>query len=517
MILLNRAKRNYLFTLLAVLSMNTYSTNSYLPPDFADANRLAKIQKLFPKIDDMYRSFAEKNHVPGYAFGIMVDGKLIYTGSGGYSNLETKQLASPQSMFRIASMTKSFTALAILQLRDDGKLQLDDPVSQYVPEIKEQRLTQDGPIITIRNLLIHAAGLPQDDPWGDRQLSMSKGELQTLVADGVSFANTPGVAYEYSNLGYSLLGMVITKASGMPYQEYIAKTIWQPLAMQDSGWEFAKIPPGQLAQGYKWFDNQWHKEELLNDGTFGAMGGMITSIESFSHYVALHQMAWPPRDESEQGLIKRRTLREMHQPSHFVELDLKHHFLDGEQCPLAKAYGYGLTWTQDCEKKNYVGHSGGLPGFGSNWLMLPDYGIAVIFFANNTYTFAAQINMYVSHRIVKDAELQPRQIPLSPLLQERQTELMKLLPTWEGAEASRIFAMNFFLDSSITARKKESDRLFKKAGKIIQVNKMIPENQLRGHFIIHCEQVDLKVQFTLTPEKIPLIQEYEITEVTKTA
>src|SRR6202023_1605842 len=102
-----------------------------------------------PIIDSIYKQYAEKNHFPGYAFGIMVDGQLIYTGSGGYTDIKKHTPVTPQSLFRIASMTKSFTAMAILKLRDEGKLKLDDPVYLYIPEIKNQKLTHDPPVITI--------------------------------------------------------------------------------------------------------------------------------------------------------------------------------------------------------------------------------------------------------------------------------------------------------------------------------------------------------------------------------
>jgi CubicO group peptidase (beta-lactamase class C family) len=131
---------------------------SYLPPSFKDSDRLAKIHAVLPEIDEMYKEYAEKNHFPGYAYGIMVDGQLVYSRAGGFINLDKKTPATAQSMFRIASITKSFTAIAILRLRDENKLKLDDPVYIYIPEIKDQQLTADASVITIRDLLTHSAG-----------------------------------------------------------------------------------------------------------------------------------------------------------------------------------------------------------------------------------------------------------------------------------------------------------------------------------------------------------------------
>src|SRR5437773_1847494 len=115
----------------------------------------------FPVIDSLYKAYAAKNHIPGVAYGIVADGKLVHTGTFGYQDAGKKTPVTAHSVFRIASMTKSFTAMAILSLRDAGKLNLDDPVYKYIPEIRQiHPLTDDSPPITIRHLLTHSAGFP---------------------------------------------------------------------------------------------------------------------------------------------------------------------------------------------------------------------------------------------------------------------------------------------------------------------------------------------------------------------
>ena len=145
---------------------------SYKPAVFTDPDRMEKIKKAFPAIDSIYKKYAADNHFPGLAFGLVVDGKLVYTGNYGYTDVEKKIPVTSSSLFRIASMSKSFTAMAILKLRDEGKLNLDDPAYQYIPELKNLKYpTADAPPITIRHLLTHGAGFPEDNPWGDRQLA----------------------------------------------------------------------------------------------------------------------------------------------------------------------------------------------------------------------------------------------------------------------------------------------------------------------------------------------------------
>ena len=134
--------------------------------------------------------------------------------------------------FRIASMTKSFTALAILKLRDEGKLSLDDLAEKWVPELAGLTYpTTDSQRLTIRLLMSHATGFPEDNPWGDQQLAVTDEEMSKMMRAGIPFSNAPGVAYEYSNYGFAILGRIVTKASGMPYRRYVQENILKPLGM----------------------------------------------------------------------------------------------------------------------------------------------------------------------------------------------------------------------------------------------------------------------------------------------
>lgn len=496
---------------LIVGKANTQSNPNalYAPPVFTDLQRAEKIKAIAPVIKKMYADFAQANHFPGYAYGIMVDGELVVIGNNGYTDIEQKIPATTSSMFRIASMSKSFTAMAITKLRDNGKLKLDDPVSMYIPEFAGQGLTKDAGEITIRQLLTHAAGFPEDNPWGDRQLADTDEELIALVKKGISFSNANGIAYEYSNLGFATLGLIIKRVTGIPYSEYIQTQIWRRLGMQAS-WEYSKVPAQQLAKGYRWINNNWREEALLHDGIYGAMGGMITSIESFAKYVALHQQAWPARNNAENIIINRSTIREMQQPWNFNSLSPNFKYSDGRICPTTSAYGYGLAVLRDCDNKYMVGHSGGLPGFGSNWRILPDYGIGVLLFANVTYAPTSAINLRVIDTLIKLAGLKPRALPASSILTQRRNEIVKLLPNFANAKQSGIFADNFFLDYFTDSLKKEATVIFDKIGKVISVESVNPENQLRGSFIIVCEKGKAQVSFTLTPENPGLIQEYHI-------
>ncbi|GAB3330924.1 serine hydrolase domain-containing protein [Larkinella ripae] len=481
---------------------------------FADPQRLEKIKAVLPALENLYRDYAAANHFPGLAFGLVVDGQLVHSGGFGFTDVAKKTAATPQSLFRIASMSKSVTTMAILKLRDEGKLRLDDPAYRYLPELKKlSYLTADSPLITIRNLMTHSAGFPEDNPWGDRQLDDSPADLTRLIAGGLSLSNVPGVAYEYSNLGFAMLGAIITKVSGKPYQQYIDDAIFKPLGMTHTVWEYAKIPPEQLAHGYRWLNNEWVEEPLLHDGSYGAMGGLITSIEDFSKYMAFHASAWPARSEAERPPVKRSSVREMQQPSTFNNLAATFKYPNGRACPMVSSYGYGLRWSRDCEGRVYVGHTGGLPGFGSQWWIMPDYGIGVVAYGNLTYASMGSVNWAVLDTLITTAGLKPRVIPVSKLLAQRKSDLVQLLPDWTEAAGSNLFAENFFPDRSLENRRKVVQDLYAKAGKIIRIGELVAENQLRGRFWIEGEKTTIEVFFTLTPEKPALIQQLDFREI----
>ena len=204
--------------LLAVLiSVAVAASARYPPPRFTDPDRVAKLQSAMPEIDRRFRAYATDKKIPGMIWGVVIDGQLAHLGTFGVRDRVSQAPVTPDTAFRIASMTKSFTALAVLKLRDDGRLSLEDPVARWIPAFaRMERPTRDTPPLTIRQLLSHSAGFPEDNPWGDQQLSATDAMMDDWLARGIPFSTPPGTRYEYSNYAFGLLGRVVTKASGVP-------------------------------------------------------------------------------------------------------------------------------------------------------------------------------------------------------------------------------------------------------------------------------------------------------------
>ncbi len=511
-------KKIYHFLASVTLLINGFAAHgqTYRPAVFTEPDRLKKIEADYPLIDRLYKEYAETNHWPGMVYGIVVDGKLVHTGSLGYTDIKARIPADSKSDFRIASMTKSLTAMAILKLRDEGKLKLDDPVYVYIPEMKRiHYLTKDATPITIRHLLTHASGYPEDNPWGDRQLAITDEELVAFFKKGVSFSHNPGLSFEYSNLNFATLGYIIKKVSGKTYENYITENIIKPLGMTHTYWEYDKVPKEKLAHGYRWLDNKWVEQPLLHDGAYGAMGGLITTIEDWARYMAIHLDAWPSRDDAETSPVKRSSIREMQYPWDISYVDVNKDTPKRSPCAIAGAYGYGLGWLKDCEDRIYISHTGGLPGFGSNWKIMPEFGIGVVCFANLTYAGTSAANNHVLDSLLTLTDIKPRQLPPSAILNQRKNELVKIISDWEKAKASGIFAFNFFMDYFPDKLKAEADSAFTLVGKIISIGQVIPENELRGYFIMEGETANIKISFTLSPENLPLIQYYQLEVVKK--
>ncbi len=481
-------------------------TESYKPPVFANDNRREKIKGIIPEMQQMIEDHALTNNIPGIAYGIVVDDDLVVASATGLINLENQVPATTKSSFRIASMTKSFTAMAIMKLRDEGKLSLNDPVAQYIDVTAGlEYLTDDSPPIDIENLLTMTAGFPEDNPWGDRQLAETDQMLMDLVAEGISFSNPTSYRYEYSNTGYALLGNIISRVSGKPYQEYIRENLLQPLGMEHTYWEYENVPAEKLAAGYRWEDEQWKFEPMLHDGSYGSMGGLITSIEDFSKYVSFHLSAWPPRSGDDSGPVKRSTLREMHTPQ-FSRLNPDAIDLNDDPCATISGYGYGLSALMDCHQFKWVSHGGALPGFGSNYVFFPEYGVGIMAFCNLTYT-----SPYPAKKIMKllfeTIELEPRLLPASDILLERQEQVAQLIQHWDKDRETEILAENFYLDKSRDQRISEVQVVLDKAGAVQGMEKIKPLNQLRGSFKLKTENGNIHIYFTLSPEKNPKVQQ----------
>lgn len=493
--------------LAATLPAQAGPLSSIAPPArFSDAARVDKLRAAFPAIDSLIDGFAAQRRVPGYAYGIIIDGRLEHVVAGGIRDLRTQARVDTATVFRIASMSKSFAALAVLQLRDEGKLSLDAPAERYVPELAGLRGgTGDAPRITVRHLLTHSAGFPEDNPWGDQQLDATESAFSAMMRRGIPFSTSPGTAYEYSNFGFAILGRVVSNASGMPYARYLRERILLPLGMTSTTLESGEIPPDRLAHGYRLQDGEWLLEPPLPDGAFGVMGGMLTTAADLSRWVAFLLDAWPPRDGPETGPVRRSSVREMQQVQRYAGASV---LAGADVLTLATGgYGYGLFVGQDCLFRHWVSHTGGLPGYGSIMKWLPEHGVGIIAMGSLTYTSWTPTIDQALARLERTGALQPRQPQPAPVLETRRAQVTRLVQQWSAPLADSVAAMNLFRDEPAERRRVQIARLRDEAGGDCRSEgPFVVENALRGRWRLRCARGDLLVRITLAPTEPAQVQ-----------
>ncbi|HEX9939979.1 MAG TPA: serine hydrolase domain-containing protein [Longimicrobium sp.] len=480
---------------------------------FANPRRVEQLSAAFPEIDRLMRDFAQRSRVPGIAYGIVVDGRVAHVGTAGFRELSSRAPVDTGTVFRIASMSKSFAAAAILQLRDEGRLSLDDPAERYVPELAGLRYpTRDAPKITIRHLLSHSAGFPEDNPWGDQQLAATDSEMSAMMRAGIPFSTAPGTRYEYSNFGFAILGRIVANVSGMPYSRYLTERVLRPLGMHSTTLEVSAVPPERLAHGYRLRDGEWIEEKQLPDGAFGPMGGMLTSVSDLGRWVGLMLAAWPPRDEEERGPLRRASLREMQQVARYGGATVVRDTSAGAILLNAGGYGYGLGIRQTCLFRTLVSHSGGLPGFGSLMRWLPEHGVGIVAMGNLTYTGWNGVTDRALEALARTGALEPRAPQPAPVLLQRQEQVSRLVARWDDTLADSLAAMNLYLDEPKERRRAAIERLVSRAGgECRSEGPLQAENALRGGWRMRCRDADLAVFITLAPTEPARVQFLEVT------
>jgi CubicO group peptidase (beta-lactamase class C family) len=493
----------------AALTLLIHATSA----DAADVppTSLTNDSEMFAAVDSIFGDFALDSHIPGLVYGIVANGRLVHVRGFGVQDLESNRPVTPDTLFRIASMTKAFTALTVLKLRDERKVQLDAPAETYVPELRGWKYpTQDSPRIRVRDLLNHTAGFVTDDPWGDRQTPLPEPEFSRLLREGVPFARTPAMVMEYSNLGFALLGRVITNVSGHPYADTIAHTLLQPLGMESSGFFVDTSPRERRAVGYRWEDDAWRLEPTLAHGAFGAMGGVQTSAIDYAKWVTYLLSAWPPRDDANSGPTKRATVRELAQGSNFPRLRQRPGHTGAEACRQAVTYGMGMWVAIDCDLGFTLSHSGGYPGYGSHVLLLPNQGVGIFAFANRTYAGPSAAVWDAAMALHKAGFLKDRAASAGEELAGAYRAIGAIYQQGDVAAGGDVLAMNFLLDRDSAGWGRDLANLKKQVGECDTSAPVTATSALSGEFTWRCAHGRVTGSVLLAPTHPPRMQSLQL-------
>jgi len=483
----------------------------------------------FAEVDRVAASYQQRGGQPGLAYGIVLGGELVHAAGLGERHLGGPSPGA-DTVFRIASMTKSFTASAILALRDEGMLKLDDPAEEYVPELRGwPSVTPDSVRPSIRHLLTMTAGFPTDDPWGDRQQGLPLAEFAGFLSGGARFNWAPGTRFEYSNLGYAILGRVITAVTGTAYPDYIRHRLLLPLGMTRTGYEAEEFEtPGQhatepagTARGYRRTPDGWAEVAFDAAGAFAPMGGIFSCVRDLARWVAGFAAAFPPGDPEAGGAhpVRRSTRREMQLPQVLTGWDRPAPF-PGDAAPALSAYSFGLFVEDHPVFGRIVSHSGGYPGFGSNMRWHPASGAGVIALGNSTY--AAMMTLATQ---LLDAVLRHREPPASgygvalgpaahlgagpwPETLAAREAVSRLLRSWDDKQASRLFSPNVAQDAPFDERQQVIAMIRERIGDFRDDEGRRPEFDTPAHcrWWLAGERGVVQAQIQLSPERPPRVQ-----------
>lgn len=364
--------------------------------------------------------------IPGVSAAVVYDQQLLWSAGFGYADVSRKTPATPSTIYSICSISKLFTSIGVMQLRDEGKLRIDDPVARHIPWFKIKRSDPLGAEITIEGLLTHSSGLPRESDfpyWTGPEFAFpTREQIKERLASQETLYSAE-TYFQYSNLGLTMAGEVVASVSGEPYQAYVTKRILEPLGLKSTTPEIPEKERGRrLATGYS---------ALRRDGTrvpvafFMARGiapaaGYASTAEDLARFAS-----WQFRVLERKGgeeVLKSNTLREM-QRVHWVDPDFE------------TMWGLGFAVSKS-EGKMFVGHGGSCPGFRTQLLLKPDEKLATIFMANaqgvDTGAFVQQMYNIVAPAIKAAVK------PMSNQPWQPQANLARYTGTYESGFAGEI-------------------------------------------------------------------------------
>ena len=331
--------------------------------------------------------------LPGVVVGVVSDQELIWSKGFGYADIKAKLPMTATTKFRMASNSKLFTAVAIMQLREEGKLGLDDPVVKYLPWFKAKPAGDDDGPITIEQLLSHSSGLQREagDHWSSFQFPTAE-ELQRLYAERQA-AFAPSVRWKYSNLGYAVAGLVVEKVSGERWADYVERNIFKPLQMNSSSVD-KNVPGLAVPYGRRMPDGKREVLPFVDARGMAAATGVTSDLEDMAKFMSA-QFRRGPRGGAQ--IVSGGSWREM-----LRVRSVEENWISGT------GLGFDVKRVKD---KTYIGHGGVYPGNTTQTLIQLDDKVGVIVLTNTLDSYpsgiAQQLMATVGQAAAKAASAKP--------------------------------------------------------------------------------------------------------------
>ena len=446
---------------------------------------------------------ARDEHVASISWGVVAGGALVAHGCAG-ALLHDDEPADERAVFRIASMTKSFTAAVVLALRDEGVWQLDDPVARHAPELATVQGPAGSPAITLRHLLSMTAGMATDDAWADRHLDMAPEEIDRIYAANPTFAHRTNDAFEYSNLGYGMLGRAVLRATGSRVQDHITERLLHPLGMHDTTW--LRPDHDHWARPHRWRDDELVRDwpTPIGDGEIAPMGDLWTTVADLAHWVLWLDAANTEPHQPEFVGLSPASRREMQRIQTYIGINT----VAGHTCPTG--YGFGLNVRDDATLGKVVAHAGGLPGYGSNMRWLAGRGVGAIALGNSTYAPMSVMTMRMLDVLHSHGQVPATPQPVAPEWAAAAQRLVDLFNEWSDGAAAELFADNVALDDALPRRRAAAAKLVAEHGPL-RIVELRPASATSG--IVRVQgtgEAVIEIEVDLCPAVGGPVQDYDV-------
>lgn len=365
----------------------------------AFAPRIAAEHESAAAADALRAALAEVRHLaPATAAAVACRGELIAVDVQG-SPRRDGSVTTESTVFRIASMTKSFLAATALALRDDGLLDLHAPASEYVPGLAGATFRGRAASLTLSALLSNRAGLTEDNAWGDEHLGESRAVIGGIVDSGLPLSTFPDTEYQYSNLGISMIGRAIETVANASVEQVMRDRIIDPLGLTNTRAEASLYPAGaDLAAGFRTFDDggTFAPEPYVGSGALACIGSLFSTLGDIAGWMHFLGSAFGDAPVAE-DVLSAASRRELQSARTIIPASDAR--LDGREVD-GVGYGYGVVVEHDRRFGRIVQHAGGLPGFSSHMRWQPATGVGAVVFGNSDAFSAGRVAGRALHDVL---------------------------------------------------------------------------------------------------------------------
>ena len=459
-------------------------------------------------VDALFRERVERGVAPSSVWGVFDRTGLV--ASGGHGDRGDGVAPDADTVYRIASCTKSVTAATLLALVADDRVRLDAPITDFVPAFTDVVLpTADSPVPTLRMLLTMAGGFPTDDPWADRQESISDAELDDVLRAGFLFDSVPGTRFAYSNTGYALLGRAIAVVAGRPFPEVATELVLGPLGLRDTVFRADDVR-GHVVTGVRPANDgagvgTWEPLPMSGPGAFSSIGGLFSTVTDLARWG--RHLASAFTETPEPGPVSPADRRLMQQAMRVVPAAVV------PTSSRATAYGFGLFVEQDPAFGELVSHSGGYPGFSAHMRWSVRDGLGVVAFENATQAKVSAaadraLDLVLTARASAAADRAPGTGPTVDATRAAQAAVTRLLAHWDDDLADAICTPNVAMDVPYERRRRAVAEAVAAVGADLDAEPVADESQAPSHlrWWLPGTAGRLRVEIRLAPLAAGLVQ-----------